>query len=512
MPESLWKRLGPLELEVDSYELERLEQPVTRGFTRVTTVVHLHGGGEEGLGEDVTWYAEHHDREQAAGAILPLSGSHTIASFSGVLDMPDPHRRWAYESAALDLALRQAGTMLAAAVGREPRPVAFVVSPGLGEPPTSEVVRRWLELNPAHRFKLDPSSDWSDELIAELAATGAVVTADYKAYYLTEDDPPRDGGLPGRLPRGSGPERGDRRRARAAPRPRHLGRADPLGRRRRGTRVSAARGELEAVALRPPAGAARLLRPLRGPRHRPLRRRHVRAGPRPRPDPVPRLAVPPRRPERRRAPAVQRPGAASGPAGKPAAAGPRGAGVSVAGARRYSLTDQSINEANMATAEAIGAGISFALTDEQRALRELAHEFAVKEIRPKAAEYDEHQTHPAEVVATAHEIGLMNPHLPEELGGPGLGAMEGALIGEELCWGCSGIGTTIVANVLGALPVLLAGTDEQKREWLAPLLDEPILCSFALTEPNAGSDVSGIPKTGGPPGGDYVLKGPDKFL
>jgi L-alanine-DL-glutamate epimerase-like enolase superfamily enzyme len=192
MPGSLWKRLGPLELEVDSYELERLEQPVTRGFTRVTTVVHLHGGGEEGLGEDVTWYAEHHDREQAAGAILPLRGSHTIASFSGLLDMPDPHRRWAYESAALDLALRQAGTTLAAAVGREPRPVAFVVSPGLGEPPTSEVVRRWLELNPAHRFKLDPSSDWSDELIAELAATGAVVTADYKAYYLTEDDPPPD--------------------------------------------------------------------------------------------------------------------------------------------------------------------------------------------------------------------------------------------------------------------------------------------------------------------------------
>src|SRR3954471_25071171 len=134
MPESLWKRLGPLELEVDSYELERLEQPVTRGFTRVTTVVHLHGGGEEGLGEDVTWYAEHHDREQAAGAILPLSGSHTIASFSGVLDMPDPHRRWAYESAALDLALRQAGTTLAAAVGREPRPAAFVASPRAGEP------------------------------------------------------------------------------------------------------------------------------------------------------------------------------------------------------------------------------------------------------------------------------------------------------------------------------------------------------------------------------------------
>jgi len=164
------------------------------------------------------------------------------------------------------------------------------------------------------------------------------------------------------------------------------------------------------------------------------------------------------------------------------------------------------------TTEAIGTGISFALTEEQRALRELAHDFAAREIRPKAAEYDEHQTHPAEVVAKAHEVGLMNPHIPEELGGAGLGGMEGALIGEELCWGCSGIGTSIVANILGALPVLLAGTEEQKREWLAPLLEEPILCSFALTEPGAGSDVSGIQTTAVRHGGDYVVNGSKMFI
>jgi acyl-CoA dehydrogenase len=117
----------------------------------------------------------------------------------------------------------------------------------------------------------------------------------------------------------------------------------------------------------------------------------------------------------------------------------------------------------MATTEATGTGISFALTDEQRALRELAHEFAEKEIRPKAAEYDERQTHPADVIAKAHEVGLMNPHVPEELGGAGLGSIEGALLGEELCWGCSGIATAIVANILGALPMLIAGTDEQQR-------------------------------------------------
>ena len=192
MAESVWKRLAPLTLEVERYELERLEQPVTRGFTRVSTVVHLLGGGEEGLGEDITWYAEHHDLEQAAGAVLPLQGEWTLESFSDGLEMPSPHHRWAYESAALDLALRQADTSLAEAVGRDPRPVSFVISPGLGDPPTARTVLRWLELEPSHRFKLDPGANWTDELIAELAATGAVVTADYKAYYSADDGPPPD--------------------------------------------------------------------------------------------------------------------------------------------------------------------------------------------------------------------------------------------------------------------------------------------------------------------------------
>jgi L-alanine-DL-glutamate epimerase-like enolase superfamily enzyme len=177
-------------LEIDGYELERLEKPVTRGFSRVTTLVHLRGAGEEGLGEDVTWYAEHHDREQAAGAVLPLAGSWTLESFSAQLEMPDPHRRWAYESAALDLALRQAGQTLAEAVGREPRPVTFVVSPGLGDPPTARTVLRWLEIDPTARFKLDPGSAWTDDLIAELAGTHAVVTADYKGFYAEQDPQP----------------------------------------------------------------------------------------------------------------------------------------------------------------------------------------------------------------------------------------------------------------------------------------------------------------------------------
>jgi L-alanine-DL-glutamate epimerase-like enolase superfamily enzyme len=196
-----YERFAGLGLEVDGYELERLEKPVTRGFTRVTTLVHLRGGGSEGVGEDVTWYAEHHDREQAAGPVLPLAGSWTLESFSDALEIPDPHRRWAYESAALDLALRQAGTTLAELVGREPQPVAFVVSPGLGDPPTAHTVVRWLELDQSLRFKLDPGSAWTDELIAELAATHTVVTADYKGYY-TDQDPPPDADLYRRVAEG----------------------------------------------------------------------------------------------------------------------------------------------------------------------------------------------------------------------------------------------------------------------------------------------------------------------
>src|SRR5881275_1350340 len=157
-------------------------------------------------------------------------------------------------------------------------------------------------------------------------------------------------------------------------------------------------------------------------------------------------------------------------------------------------------------------GVSFGLTDEQKALRELAHDFAEREIRPKEREYDENSTHPADVLAKAHELGLMNVHIPEAYGGLALSAFEGLLIGEELCWGCSGIGTAIAANGLGHGPVIVAGTEEQKREWLPPLVDEPLLTSFALTEPNAGSDVSGIQTTAVRNGGEYVINGSKMFI
>jgi hypothetical protein len=201
---STYARLADLPVTIESHELERLEQPVSSEFTRVTTLVRLRGSGEEGIGEDVTYSAEDHDRFASHGVSLPLAGAWTIDSFSDHLDglelFPEPpgmaafheYRRWAFESAALDLALRQAGSSLAEAVGREPRPVRFVVSMRLGEPSTVGPVERVLALYPETMFKLDAVSDWTRELVGELAALGVVDSIDLKGAYqgTVVDNPP----------------------------------------------------------------------------------------------------------------------------------------------------------------------------------------------------------------------------------------------------------------------------------------------------------------------------------
>ena len=201
-PAETYSRIAAFPLEIEGYRLERLEAPVTRNLTRVTTLVRFAGRAEEGLGEDVTWYAEAHERELAAGPIRPLSGSWTLESFSSALEIEEPHKRWAYESAALDLALRQAGRSFASAVGRTPQPVSFVVSPGLGDPPSAEPLRRRLELYPELRFKLDPSSSWTDELVQELAATRTVEIVDFKAFYTDQNPAPPDVALYRRVAEG----------------------------------------------------------------------------------------------------------------------------------------------------------------------------------------------------------------------------------------------------------------------------------------------------------------------
>jgi L-alanine-DL-glutamate epimerase-like enolase superfamily enzyme len=202
--EKTWERLAGLPVEIDSYALEGLQALVSSEFERKSTVIRLSGGGHEGLGEDVTYDAVDHDILQAAGPALPLAGRWTITSLSehiAALDLfPQAPQRevsrryrvWAYESAALDLALRQAGTTLHELLGREPQPVRFVVSLRLGEPPSMEPLRRRLDLYPGLRFKLDPTSSWSEQLIAGLAACGAVESVDFKAYYTGSivDQPP----------------------------------------------------------------------------------------------------------------------------------------------------------------------------------------------------------------------------------------------------------------------------------------------------------------------------------
>src|SRR3954452_22722455 len=136
--------------------------------------------------------------------------------------------------------------------------------------------------------------------------------------------------------------------------------------------------------------------------------------------------------------------------------------------------------------------IDFTLTDEQVALRELAHDFAAREIRPVAWTYDRDSTWPGAIIEKAWEVGLMNSQIPEEYGGAGAASIEGVLIEEELGWGCSGIGTSISCNGLASAPVLLGGSEETKRTYLGMLTEAPTLASFCLTEPDAGSDVSGM--------------------
>ncbi len=156
--------------------------------------------------------------------------------------------------------------------------------------------------------------------------------------------------------------------------------------------------------------------------------------------------------------------------------------------------------------------VDFTLTDEQKDLRELTHNFAEKEIRPVAWEYDRDGTWPQEIVDKAWEVGLMNTHIPEEYGGPGLDYLSGCLIEEEMGWGCSGIGTSLVANGLAASPVLLGGSAEVKKRYLGMLAEEPKLASFCLTEPDAGSDVAGMKTTAVRKGDKWVINGSKCFI
>jgi hypothetical protein len=175
---STYSVVADLPVVVDSYELEGLEQSVSSDFIRRTTVVHLYGGGEEGVGEDVIYDAEDQLRFQAAGAVLDVAGEHTLDSLSARLEGLPDLRRWGFESAALDLALRQAGKSLYETLGRKPQDVTFVVSTSLPDGRAD----RLLALS-GMRFKLDPEASWNAALVRELVDLAAVDVVDFKEAY-----------------------------------------------------------------------------------------------------------------------------------------------------------------------------------------------------------------------------------------------------------------------------------------------------------------------------------------
>lgn len=212
---SLYARLADLPLEIDRYGLEFRERscagdfarisdilslqdaaPTEPGFTRPSTDVSLHGRGTAGRGEDVTYDVADHRALVDSPIELPLEGTYTVESFSEAIDEVDlfpgtgparpasrAYRRWALESAALDLALKQAGTDLSTALERGYDPVRFLVSTRLGEPPTMDRVATWLDLDPDLEFKLDATSSWTPELVDALVATDAVRIVDLKGQY-----------------------------------------------------------------------------------------------------------------------------------------------------------------------------------------------------------------------------------------------------------------------------------------------------------------------------------------
>ncbi len=156
--------------------------------------------------------------------------------------------------------------------------------------------------------------------------------------------------------------------------------------------------------------------------------------------------------------------------------------------------------------------VDFTLTDEQKDLKELAHSFAEKEMRPVAWEYDKDGTWPDAVLRKAWDVGLMNTHVPEAYGGPGLDYLSGCVIEEEIGWGCSGIGTSLMANGLAAAPVGLGGSEETKKKYLGGLVEDFKLASFCLTEPDAGSDVAGMKTRAVKQGDKYILNGSKCFI
>ncbi|HNH10020.1 MAG TPA: acyl-CoA dehydrogenase family protein, partial [Leptospiraceae bacterium] len=156
--------------------------------------------------------------------------------------------------------------------------------------------------------------------------------------------------------------------------------------------------------------------------------------------------------------------------------------------------------------------VDFSLTDEQKALRQLARDFAKNEIAPHAARLDETGEYPMDILKKAWEVGLMNLHIKPEYGGSGMNDFEEMLTAEELNYACSGVATAILANNLALAPVLLGADEYVMKKFIEPITQEFTLCAYAVTEPGAGSDVAGIRTTAVRVGDEYVINGSKQWI
>lgn len=160
----------------------------------------------------------------------------------------------------------------------------------------------------------------------------------------------------------------------------------------------------------------------------------------------------------------------------------------------------------------VTSGYSFELSNEQKEYQLLARKFALEEIIPKAPHHDKTGEYPWDIIKKAWSLGLINSHIPAEIGGAGLGIFDSCLITEELSYGCSGIQTAMEANSLGQMPVIIAGSPEQQKKYLGRMIEEPLMCAYCVTEPGAGSDVAGIKTRVVKKGDEYILNGQKMWI
>ena len=155
---------------------------------------------------------------------------------------------------------------------------------------------------------------------------------------------------------------------------------------------------------------------------------------------------------------------------------------------------------------------SFDLTEEQKALVDMARRFTRERVIPAAPALDENEQFPLELFAEAHALGLANVEIPTEYGGLGLGCLDHCLLDEEIAYGCLGVNTTLAANQLGSMPLIIAGSDEQKSKYLSMLVNEPVFAAYACSEPDAGSDVAGMTTRYEQHGDEYVITGQKRWI